>query len=65
MKKKMKKKESPMEEKQPDTSLLNNIMLENNMNEDNNRHILSEIGISDYDSLLDHLPTINSIMKDT
>ena len=54
-------KESPMEEKQPEAALPNNIM-EDNMN-NNNQQSITESGISDYDSQLDHLPTINSIMK--
>ena len=50
-----------MEEKKPEAALPNNI-LEENMN-NNIQKSITESGISDFDSQLDHLPTINSIMK--
>ena len=55
-------KESPIEEKKPEEAFPVDIIEEKNI-ENNTQNPITESGISDIDSKLDHLPTINSIMK--
>jgi len=57
-----KDKEIPMEEKKPETAFPDNIIEDNNQQNITQKSI-TESGISDYDSKLDHLPTIGSILK--
>ena len=55
-------KENPMEEKKPEEAFPVDIIKENNQ-ENVTQKPITESGMSDIDSKLDHLPTINSIMK--
>lgn len=55
-------KEFPMEEKKPETAFPENLMEENKTNKIS-KNSITESGISDIDSKLDHLPTINSILR--
>lgn len=58
-------KENPIEEKSPDENNINNLNNENDIfpKENNNQHPLEASDMGDIDDNLDHLPTINSIMK--
>ena len=55
-------KESPMEEKKPEKAFPEDIIEVNNKNNITQKSI-TESGISDFTDNMDHLPTINSIMK--
>ena len=55
-------KEIPIEEKKPEEVFPGDIIDENSKNNITQKS-LTESGISDIDSKMDHLPTINSIMK--
>ena len=55
-------KENPMEEKKPEEAFPVEIIKENSQ-ENIIQKPITESGMSDFDSKLDHLPTINSIMK--
>ena len=55
-------KESPMEEKKPEMAFPEDFIEDNNINNITQKSI-TESGISDITEKMDHLPTINSIMK--
>ena len=55
-------KEFPMEEKRPETALPENLM-EVNKSKNLSQKSITESSISEIDSKLDHLPTINSILR--
>ena len=55
-------KEFPMEEKKPETAFPENLMQENKAH-NISQNTITESGISDIDSKLDHLPTIGSILR--
>ena len=55
-------KETPIEEKKPETALPDNIVDEISQKNITEKSI-TESGISDYEANMSHLPTINSIMK--
>jgi hypothetical protein len=57
-------KETPIEEKKPETVLPDNIVGETNQKKITEKSI-TESGISDFEANMSHLPTINSIMKGT
>lgn len=58
-------KENPIEEKSPDENNINNLNNENDVfpKETDNQNQIGESDMGDIDDNLDHLPTINSIMK--